>query len=385
LSLNGGGTLSGTTSQSTDAGGVATFAGLNANLVGSKTLTASRAPATQVESSSFTILPAGASQVVFVQQPTDATAGAVIAPSVKVQLKDSFGNNVPSLGVTVTMALTVGTGSLSGTPSRTTDGAGVATFDDLSINLTGSKNLTASSTSLSSASSSAFSISPAAANQLAFTQQPTDATAGVAIAPSIKVHVTDTFGNNVSGGSVPMTLTAGVGSLSGTATRTSDSAGLATFNDLSINLTGSKKLTASSGALTPVESGAFTISATAASKLVIQTQPSPTTTAGVVFAQQPVIRIEDQFGNLVTSDNTTVVTATRAAGTGTLQGSLTATAVAGVATFTNLQHNVANTIIISFSSGSLTGVTSDSIVVSPGPFAKLQLLVPGETAAPGSG
>ena len=131
-------------------------------------------------------------------------------------------------------------------------------------------------------------------------------------------------------------------------------------------------------------SGPFTISAAAASKLVIQTQPSPTATAGVVFAQQPVIRIEDQFGNLVTSDNTTVVTATRAAGTGTLQGSLTATAVAGVATFTNLQHNVANTIIISFSSGSLTGVTSDSIVVSPGPFAKLQLLVPGETAAPGS-
>ena len=120
LSLNGGGTLSGTTSQSTDAGGVATFAGLNANLVGSKTLTASSAPATPVESSSFTILPAGASQVVFAQQPTDATAGAVIAPSVKVQLKDSFGNNVPSLGVTVTMALTVGTGSLSGTPSRTT-------------------------------------------------------------------------------------------------------------------------------------------------------------------------------------------------------------------------------------------------------------------------
>src|SRR5207237_9630398 len=115
-----------------------------------------------------------------------------------------------------------------------------------------------------------------------------------------------------AGVSASMNVSSGTGSLGGTTTRTSDSAGLATFNDLSINLSGSKKLTASSGALTPVVSGSFTISAAAASKLVIQTQPSATATAGVVFAQQPVIRIEDQFGNLLTADNSTVVTAARA-------------------------------------------------------------------------
>ena len=110
---------------------------------------------------------------------------------------------------------------------------------------------------------------------------------------------------------------------------------------------------------------------------------SSTAVAGAAFAQQPQIRIEDQYGNLRSSDNSTVVTAVRSAGSGTLQGTLTATAVNGIATFANLSHNVANTINLSFSSSGLTNVTSANIVVSPAAFTQLQLLVPGETAAPG--
>src|SRR5436309_2625696 len=37
-----------------------------------------------------------------------------------------------------------------------------------------------------------------------------------------------------------------------------------------------------------------------------------------------------------------------------------------------------------FSSGSLSNVTSGNVVVNPGSFVKLQLLVPGESAAPGT-
>jgi hypothetical protein len=67
-----------------------------------------------------------------------------------------------------------------------------------------------------------------------------------------------------------------------------------------------------------------------------------------------------------------------------LQGSLSATAVNGVATFANLSHNVANTINLSFSSSGLTNATSANIVVNPAAFTQLQLLVPGESAAPGT-
>src|SRR5206468_1462418 len=129
--------------------------------------------------------------------------------------------------------------------------------------------------------------------------------------------------------------------------------------------------------------GVLTVTPAAASSLVIATQPSGTATAGVPFAQQPVIYVTDATGNLV-STNGLVITASRGAGTGTLQGTLTASTVGGVATFTNLSHNVATTITLNFASGSLTNASSSNIVVSAAAFAKLQLLVPGETAAAGS-
>jgi hypothetical protein len=100
-----------------------------------------------------------------------------------------------------------------------------------------------------------------------------------------------------------------------------------------------------------------------AARLAIQTQPSSTATVGVPFAQQPVIRIEDAAGHLLTANNSAVVTAT--CSSGTLQGTLTATAVNGVVTFANLSHNLANTISLSFTASGLTGATSSNIVVSP--------------------
>src|SRR5207237_8651738 len=159
-------------------------------------------------------------------------AGTTIAPAVTAQLKDVFGNNVPNSGVTVTLALTTGSGTLSGTTNNTTDAGGLATFADLTINLTGSKKLTASSSGLGSAQTSAFTISPAAASQLAFSQQPTNTTAGVAIAPAVTVQLKDPFGNDVpdTGVSIDILLSTGTGALSGTTTRTTDTNGLAGFN-----------------------------------------------------------------------------------------------------------------------------------------------------------
>jgi hypothetical protein len=132
------------------------------------------------------------------------------------------------------------------------------------------------------------------------------------------------------------------------------------------------------------QNGQLTVTPGSASSLVILTQPSSSAAAGVPFAQQPAIGVRDVYGNLRTTDNTTVVTVARNAGSGTLQGTLSATAVNGVATFTDLSHNLANTINLTFSSTGLTNATSSNILVSSGAFAKLQLLVPGETAAPGT-
>jgi len=114
-----------------------------------------------------------------------------------------------------------------------------------------------------------------------------------------------------------------------------------------------------SGVLAGTTSGNITVSPAAANKLTIVTQPPVTATAGVTFAPQPQIRIEDQFGNLRSTDNSSVITAARGAGTGTLQGNLNVTATGGVATFTNLSHNVATNITIVFASGSLSSATGN--------------------------
>src|SRR5439155_1325016 len=121
-----------------------------------------------------------------------------------------------------------------------------------------------------------------------------------------------------------------------------------------------------SSGLPTVTSSNVTVNPAAASKLTILTQPSSTATAGVAFAQQPVVRIEDQFGNLRSSDGNTVVTALRLAGSGSLQGTINVSAVGGVVTFTDLAHKVATNITIQFTAGSLTSATSSNITVNPG-------------------
>ncbi len=100
-------------------------------------------------------------------------------------------------------------------------------------------------------------------------------------------------------------------------------------------------------------SNSIVVSPAAATQLVIHTQPSATATAGQAFATQPVVYEEDQFGNLETGDNSTVVTATLESGTGPLQGTTAVTVSGGVATFANLADNTAETISLDFTSASL--------------------------------
>src|SRR5207245_6600519 len=93
---------------------------------------------------------------------------------------------------------------------------------------------------------------------------------------------------------------------------------------------------------------------------------------------------EDQYGNLRSADNSTVVTASRSGGSGTLQGTTNQTAVNGVVTFTNLSHNMATNITIAFSSGSLTSATSSSIAVGAASATTLTIQIqPSATATAG--
>src|SRR5258706_2273414 len=225
MSLTGGGTLSGTLSQSTDGSGIAAFPDLSVDLVATQQFPPPSGTLVPVSSTNFTITAAAAANLTFDVQPSNAVAGVAIAPAVRAKVTDSFGNGVASQ--LVSMSLTGG-GTLSGTLSQSTDGSGLATFPGLSVDLVGAKQLHATSGSLGPVSSSNFTITAAAAANLTFDVQPSNAVAGVAIAPAVRAKVTDGFGNGVASQLVSMSLTGG-GTLAGTAAPRTHGLGLGAF------------------------------------------------------------------------------------------------------------------------------------------------------------
>ena len=119
-------------------------------------------------------------------------------------------------------------------------------------------------------------------------------------------------------------------------TSVATSGGVATFTDLGIgglidSANNPYTLTFSATGLDPVNSNAVELTAAgAATQLVITTQPSATATSGSAVAQQPVIEVQDAYGNPVTTDNGRAVTATVSVG-GTLVGTTSVATSGGVA------------------------------------------------------
>jgi hypothetical protein len=106
--------------------------------------------------------------------------------------------------------------------------------------------------------------------------------------------------------------------------------------------------------------------------LFVATQPVGSVQA-TAFATQPVVHVRSN-GSTDTADNATVVTAALVAGTGTagaqLTGTTTATATAGVATFTNLGVSLAGTNYqLRFTATGVTEAMSSAFAVSAPPVA----------------
>jgi hypothetical protein len=98
---------------------------------------------------------------------------------------------------------------------------------------------------------------------------------------------------------------------------------------------------------------------------------------GSIFAQQPVIQIQDAAGAVVTTDNTTSVRLDITTGTGTAGAILTCTsnpitAVNGVATFSNCRIDRAGVgyTLTASSNPVLTPVVSATFNITPGPTSK---------------
>ena len=183
-----------------------------------------------------------ATKVVFTTQPGNATAGSSIAGPTTATVQDSLGNTVTSSTASITVAIGSNPGgALSGTTTKSASG-GVATFNDLSLNKSGTGyTLAVSAAGLTGATSSAFNITAGAAAKLVFSTQPTSSNAGASLGGPPTVTVQDNLGNTVTTSTASINVAIGTnpsgGVLSGTMTNTASS-GVVSFNDLSINQAG---------------------------------------------------------------------------------------------------------------------------------------------------
>jgi hypothetical protein len=143
------------------------------------------------------------------------------------------------------------------------------------------------------------------------------------------------------------------------------SGGVAAFDNLIIDAAGGYTLQVTDGSLTAATSAPFNINADQADHLVFVQQPSDTT-AGQVISPAVTVEVVDQFGNLVTSDNSTVSIAV-ATGPGTFSNgsTLTVTARGGIANFNNLVLDIAGSYTLQATDGWLTAAVSDPFNITP--------------------
>jgi hypothetical protein len=164
-------------------------------------------------------------QVAFTVQPSAITAGQTMS-AVKVAIEDENGVVVTSSAAQVMLAVTGGGATLGGTTTQTAVN-GVATFSNLTVTKAGTWTLTASSPSLTSGTSSSFTVSAAAADTIfSVAGDNQSALFGTAVAVAPAVRVTDQYGNPVEGVAVTFTAQNG-GSVAG-ANQSTDVTGTAT-------------------------------------------------------------------------------------------------------------------------------------------------------------
>lgn len=203
-------------------------------------------------------------QLAFKTQPSDATAGHHLSPTVRVEVVDQDRNLVSDVAADITIALVGGPADakLIG-PLTARAENGVATFEGLKIERAGSGySLVASAENIAQATSTTFSIEADNANRLAFISMPTEAEGQVPLSPPVEVEAQDRYENRADWtGKITVSLSGGVvdATLSGMTTVIANG-GLAVFDDLAVAQAGKGyTLFAEASGLLAAESSPFDV------------------------------------------------------------------------------------------------------------------------------
>ncbi|MEI7742627.1 MAG: hypothetical protein WCK58_02625 [Chloroflexota bacterium] len=372
----------------TTVSGLATFTGCTIDLVGSGyvvTASVGGGSASDAVSAPFNVVTGAAARVIFDTQPGGGTGGGAWTTQPVAAIADAGGN--PTTGTaTVTIAVEAGSGT-AGASLACTNGlskaavAGRATFAGCGIDRTGTGfQLRATATGLTSGLSAAFDITPGPAARLGFSVMPSGGAAGSAWSTQPVITLLDAGGNPATSSSAVVTLDVGTNPGGGTlscagGTSLAAVAGVATFAGCSIDIAASGyTLRAAAAGMTAATSSSFGVVAGAPAHLGFAASPTAGL-GGTSFALQPVVRVEDAFGNLAAGSTVTVTLALAANPSGgalACNGGLSTQSVAGLAVFSGCSVDLIGTAYtLAATTPGLAGAISPSFDVSAGAPARL--------------
>ena len=365
----------GVTSQVTNGSDIATFAGMSIDVGSSCTLTATDTTGADNGAQGtepFTVTPAAASKLIYTTAPPSNATLGVAMTTFKVSVEDNYGNVITTGTGNNDSILISSSCTLTGT---TTQNAvlGVATFTGIAVTVGSSCTLTASDTTGGdtgfTTASALVTVATTTPSKVGFTTEPAaTATAGTVL-PSFAVSIEESNGIPITTGlgSTDVVTLSSTCALTGTTTAAA-LAGVATFNLVTIKTGASCTLVAtdSTRTLTTGTSSAIAVAAGAATQVAFTTAPPAAVTTASTVLTTFKVSVEDVNSNVVTSGTgaTDTITITSPCALG---GTVTAGAVAGVATFSALTVNVTGACVLTAtdSARSLTVATATTTVGTP--------------------
>jgi hypothetical protein len=365
--LTTNGTMAATTT--TDASGLSSNVLTLGSLAGAASATASIAPATSV-SFAATAQAGAFAKLAFRSSLTGGTVGALLTPPVQLELQDASGNLTGAVSpVTMALGTNASGGTLAGTLTRSAV-AGIATFDDLKLDKLGAYTLVASSGSAASVTSAAFNVAaPTIATQLLLSPtSPTSFSYQAGVVPSTPPAVKAVDVNGTAVPSIPVHVIAtvlqnGVPVTVQDVVLTTDANGLVPITGTLPTSAATYTITATSTAIAGATvTVPLTITPAPAARLAITTPPGSPAVSGATLTTQPVVQIQDQFGNAVAAG---VIQISATPSGGSASGNVVAASTTtGVATFVALQLIGTGSVTLTFSAPGLLPVTSSAIAMS---------------------
>ncbi|MEO7987590.1 MAG: Ig-like domain-containing protein [Gemmatimonadales bacterium] len=312
VAVEGGGTLAGPTTSTTDAQGQAAFDGLSLRgLIGEHTLLFTAQSLTEVRSNPIAITVGAASTIAASSvTPQSAEAGTLASDPPVALVTDAAGN--PVEGVAVTFAVTQGGGTIDPTTPVATGADGLASSTSWTMGaIAGANAATASAGGLSGspvefdATGTNGGVVPGPVDQAKSTvaASPTSFAAGSA-GTTITVTARDANNTLISGATVTLAST-GSGNAFGSTTLTTGTSGT-TLGKATTTYTSTKaeaksisaQITAGTETVTPA-AAAVTVNPGAPSAATSTVAASPGTVTGLANPSTITITVKDANGNAV--------------------------------------------------------------------------------------